>query len=292
MMKTASVASFLFLTVISFTTPSRADTKCTAGYLTQYGPNAQAVSIIRSKSRIEPIDLWIPLCPGDEIVLNKHLPDAFAVLDLRTGAKKLDKNQRKYTVSTAGSVVDSTYPFFRRLAKVIRFWAPPPYSNDSPNFMTRGPEDPIHVPVFSGSELKLISGLRTVSLVWMGGQPPFQLEISRGKKNIFHKKLNQTALPPSNIEFSTGPHTLTLFDAAGKITSYSIEVQDSLPVLPDHLVTSAMEKDFAAIIKAGWLSTVEDGVWRWEALIELLPYIRENPAAVALASALFNGDQL
>lgn len=286
------IASFILLTVVSLTGIGWADGKCSAGYLTKFGPNIQTVTVTRADSSIVPVELWMALCPGDTVALDDKSPDAFVILELSRGAEKLNKNRRTYKVPQSETSIDSADGLIRKLGKVVRFWAPSPYSNNSPNLMIRGPEEPVQIPLFTGSVLKLVAGQRTIALAWTGGQAPFRFEIHRGKERIFNKLLEQNALPPSDVEFSLGNYTLMVTDTAGKKTTYNVAVQENIPELPEQLITSFMSKDFAAVVRASWLSRVDNGVWRWEALLELLPYTRDNPAAVALAGALLNGDQL
>jgi len=148
---------------------------------------------------------------------------------------------------------------------------------------------PLSMPLVATSiRQSVVGGSRQFHLAWIGGQPPFQLQITGmlGALNVAWQPIAARAVV-AVVDLKEGPYEIRLTDAAGQSVLGGFDVVAQAPVVPEQSVDK-LRADLRNAVLSAQLAAIDDGTWKLEAYQRLtaLPY---GPATKVTARRLAFG---
>jgi hypothetical protein len=154
---------------------------------------------------------------------------------------------------------------------------------------------PLQVPLLT-TEQKLLAGKNTLSLAWLGGKPPYRVQLMvQGSKQQWTEKHLQTATVTFNfkdVSLKTGRYLVEVFDAnqdKKQSVRGTFEVVADSEILQDEAVKAIQKLSDSSrrIWLASWLAQRPE--WRFEAYQQVAPIADQFHPALLVKEGLISG---
>lgn len=132
---------------------------------------------------------------------------------------------------------------------------------------SKNPE-PLTMPLLTGKSVKLLTGKTTLHLGWLGGRPPYQVQVSQegSSQKWSAAHLPTTSLTLENFKATTGRYLVAVHDAAGQWVKGTFEVVADSSILKDpqaQAIQGSPSSESRQVLLASWLA--QQPGWRLEA---------------------------
>lgn len=251
-----------------------------AGWINNFEGNSENYLLKRGDETV-PVALFTVLQVGDEISVKEKQPAIELSLRGGTQSVSVTAENSPFVVTPDSQVPASADQQWAWIMQRLTEWhnlVPDEDAQDSEQNFCASVLMPLLDNV-TGYAL-LVAGKRPLHLQWYGGEPPYGVLMTQGRKELLTKTSTTPTIETEAITFRAGrSYRVMVFDTTGQSFKRGFLVVNPPPVLNvPELENATLPNNVHQTLLAIWLAAPANGGWIFEAYQQVAPLTNYQPA--------------
>lgn len=251
--------------------------------------------LLKRQGKEQSIALFMPLLANDIIIIKNKRHTVQLILQGETQPVTVSYSDSPFTVQPTGKVPGKADNFWESTKKFFSYWFTITQPNVPKPVHSKGTE--LSMPLLEKQNIRkpalLTAGKRALSVAWLGGKAPFQVQLATSQKKVlFTVQTEKTSVTLPQFSFET--------DKAYRITIKNVEAPDWQRAMirgfqviahrpeSDELKNAHLPRRTRQTLQAAWLAKQHGKQWSFEAY-QLAAGVKNYAPAQALQEALIWG---